>query len=128
MNNNPRNKAKELACRPYTVEVVLDETTDGRPVYMARTPELEGCFGQGETIDDAVNNLYEARVDFIQSLLEDGLPIPNPSILATTTTASLTTTLTLRYKQSDTVNLNDTMQVFRQSEKPLHLFEGAIRA
>jgi predicted RNase H-like HicB family nuclease len=128
MNKNLRNKAKEIASQPYTVEVVLDETTDGQPVYVAKTPELEGCFGQGVTIDDAVKSLSEARIDFIQSLLEDNLPIPSPSILATTTTASLTSTLTLRYRQSDTVNLSDTEQVYEQSIKPLRLYEGTIRA
>jgi predicted RNase H-like HicB family nuclease len=129
MDKKLRNKAKKIASRPYTVEVVLDETTDGRPVYVAETPELGGCFGQGETIDDAVKSLSEARVDYIQSLLEDDLPIPTPSILATTTSASLTFTLTLKYRQNDTVNLSDTKQDYEQSEKTLRLlYEGAIRA
>ena len=127
MNKNLRNKAEKLASRPYVVEVILDETTDGQPVYLAKAPELEGCFGQGETIAEAVKSLSEARVDFIQSLLEDDLPIPGPS-LATTTTASLTFTLTLRYRQSDTVNPGDTMQVYEKFEKPLRLYEGVIRA
>lgn len=127
MNKNLRNKAEKLANRSYIVEVVLDETTDGQPVYIAKTPELEGCFGQGETIDDAVKSLSEARVDFIQSLLEDDLPIPGPS-LATTTTARHTFTLTLRYRQNDTVNPSDTQQVYKQVEKPLRLYEGVIRA
>lgn len=127
MNRNLRNKAKELASRSYSVGVVLDETTEGQSIYVAQTPELEGCFGQGETIDDAVNDLSEARIDFIYSLLEDNLPIPAPSILATKTTASLTSTLTLRYKQSDTVNISDTKPDNAQPEKPLRLYEGAIR-
>ncbi len=124
MNKNLRDKAKNIASQPYVVEVVLDETTDGKPIYVAKTPELEGCFGQGETIDDAVESLQEARVDFIQSLLEDNLPVPGPFI--TTTTTSLSSTLTLRYKQSDTV-LTDKKQDYEQFEKPLRLYEGAIR-
>jgi len=126
MNKNLRNKAQKLASKPYTVEVVLDETTDGQPIYFAQTPELEGCFGQGETIDDAEKNLSEARVDFIQSLLEDDLPIPSPSI--TTTTANETFTLTLRNKQSDTDKISDTLQFYEQSGKTLRLHEDAIKA
>jgi predicted RNase H-like HicB family nuclease len=126
MNKNPRNRAKKLASRPYIVEVFLDETTDGNPVYMAKTPELEGCFGQGETIDEAVKSLSEAREDYIYSLLEDNLPIPSPS-LPITTTASLTSTLTLRYRQSDITNPSDTKVVPEKFEKPLRLYEGIIR-
>jgi predicted RNase H-like HicB family nuclease len=126
MNKNLRNKAKKLACRPYMVEVVLDDTTEGQPIYLAKTPELEGCFGQGETIDEAVKSLSEARVDYIHSLLEDDLPVPCPSCV-TTTTAGLSSTLTLRYRQSDVVNASATEQVYEQFEKPLRLYEGAIR-
>lgn len=124
MDQNHRNKAKKLASRPCFVEVTLDETTDGEPVYVAKTPELDGCFGQGETIDDAVQNLSEARVDFIQNLLEDNFPIPEP--FSTTTTTSLSFTLTLRYRQSDTVNLSET-EPTSDSIKPMLLFEGAKR-
>lgn len=71
-------RAKELANRPYRIKTSIEETTDNQPVYFARVHELEGCFGQGETSEAAIKDLHLAMVDYIESLLEDGLPIPEP--------------------------------------------------
>ena len=60
-------------------QVSLDETTEGEKIYIAKTLELPGCISQGKTADEALVNLSEAREDYILSLLEDGLPIPQPS-------------------------------------------------
>ena len=59
----------------------VDTTTEGNPVYLARALEVEGCFGQGETHEAAIEDLRLALVDFIESLLEDGLPVPEPTPL-----------------------------------------------
>lgn len=75
---NYRELAEKLASRPYDVEVINDQTTDGLPIYMAKTPELRGCMAQGRTIDEAIANLAEARIDYIESLLDDDLPVPDP--------------------------------------------------
>lgn len=74
-------KASKLASRSYLTVVVLDETTDGQPVYLARNPELPNCLGQGVTYDEAVQDLGFARIDYIYSLLEDGLPVPDPTVI-----------------------------------------------
>jgi predicted RNase H-like HicB family nuclease len=95
MNEKWIEQAKELAMRPYFVKVVRDETTDGEPIYLAQVLELEGCFGQGETPEDAVADLKLAMVDYIASLLEDGLPVPNPADLVTTTSSTYGETLTI---------------------------------
>ncbi len=81
-------KAKELARRPYLIATSVDETTEGHPVYFARVLELDGCFGQGETRQAAIEDLRLAMVDFIASLLEDGLPVPEPTPLVTLGTAT----------------------------------------
>ena len=72
-------KAEELARRPYLIRTSLEETTDDQPIYFARVLEMDGCFGQGVTRDDAIADLRSAMVDFIESLLDDGLPIPEPT-------------------------------------------------
>jgi predicted RNase H-like HicB family nuclease len=90
MNMDLRKKAENLAARPYINQVVLDETTTGQPIYVALSPELEGCIAQGETPDEALSNLVSARIDFIQSLLEDSLAIPEPKSTPTITTSSVT--------------------------------------
>ncbi len=76
---NPHEEAQKLAVRPYLVMTTVDETTDGQPVYFARVLEIEGCFGQGESKEQALQDLRAALVDYIESLLEDFLPVPEPA-------------------------------------------------
>jgi len=92
MNERWLQQAKELAMRPYTIKVDRDETTENEPIYLAHVLELEGCFGQGKNPDAAKADLKSAMVDFIASLLEDGLPVPEPAEL--TITISTTTSKT----------------------------------
>ena len=72
-------KAKELAERPYIVVTTFDTTTEDDPIYFSRVFEFEGCFGQGKTREAAIKDLHLAMVDFIESLLDDGLPVPEPT-------------------------------------------------
>ncbi len=116
--NTSLEKAEKLAELPFTVEVELDETTDSQPVYLARILELDGCMSQGETIEQAVENLRLAKIDFIQSLLEDGLPVPKPSILATTTSSLGSVTYTFS-------NQRPSVERFVQ-ERPSRLYEAAL--
>lgn len=76
-----RARAEALAKRPYIIKTSLEESTDSQPIHFAQTVELEGCFGQGETREAAIEDLRLAMVDFIESLLEDGLPVPEPTSL-----------------------------------------------
>lgn len=61
----------------YEIRVYRDEC-DGSLCYMAVHSELPGCMAQGDTPDDAVANLAEARRDYISALLEEGLEVPRP--------------------------------------------------
>ncbi len=72
-------KAEELARRPYLIRTSLEETTDDQPIHFARVLEMDGCFGQGTTRDEAIADLRSAMVDFIESLLDDGLAVPEPT-------------------------------------------------
>lgn len=40
--------------------------------YWVEVPSLPGCFSQGETIDDAMNNVKEAIELHIQGLRDEG--------------------------------------------------------
>jgi len=84
MNERWLQEAQQLAMRPYTIKVERDETTENEPIYLAHVLELEGCFGQGENPEIAKADLKSAMIDFIASLLEDGLPVPRPAELAVT--------------------------------------------
>lgn len=79
MNETLIEQAKKLASRNYIVAVYEDKLSNGTTIYMAKNPELRGCMAQGKTIEDAINNLNEARVDYIYDSLEDGVSVPEPS-------------------------------------------------
>jgi predicted RNase H-like HicB family nuclease len=86
------NKASELAAvlsnRPYLVIVRRDETTDGIPVFVASHPELADCIAQGFTPVEAIEELNHARFDYITSLVDDGLPVPEPGQTHSTMTSA----------------------------------------
>jgi predicted RNase H-like HicB family nuclease len=73
MNALLRTKAEQIASRLYPYLVVRDITTDGESVYIASCLDFEGCIGQGLTPEEAKEDLQAARIDYIYSLLEDGL-------------------------------------------------------
>jgi antitoxin HicB len=58
----------------YPYELVRDE----EGAFVASHSDLQGCLAQGETADEAVVNLDEARQDWISHRFESGLPIPEP--------------------------------------------------
>ena len=63
---------------PYSTVVVRDVTTDGELCYMAYHPELEGCMTHGDTPEEALRNLDEARRLYISALIDEGLEVPLP--------------------------------------------------
>ncbi|HEX6439192.1 MAG TPA: type II toxin-antitoxin system HicB family antitoxin [Candidatus Binatia bacterium] len=44
--------------------------------YWVEVPSLPGCFSQGETIDEAMNNVKEAIELHIQGLRDEGQEVP----------------------------------------------------
>ena len=119
MNPNLMEQATQLAKRPYLVETSLDETTEGELIYLARSPEIEGCIAQGETIEQAQKNLVEARIDYIFSLLEDGLPVPEPAIIPTASTSSAVITVVLPYR----ANLSNKLRHDLSQQSPIYQFD-----
>jgi predicted RNase H-like HicB family nuclease len=85
MSVNLEEQAKELAARPYTIVITRDDTDEEFPYYVVYNPELPRCLADGETIQEALVNLEDARTEYILSLLQDGLPVPPPAMQATTT-------------------------------------------
>lgn len=63
----------------YPIIVQESTYTDGSPCYEAKHPDLPGCMGQGDSISEAIEDLHHARYLYIESLLEDGLPVPASS-------------------------------------------------
>lgn len=64
---------------PYTTVVRPDQTTEGGTVYLASNPELPGCMAHGQTPEEALQNLADARELYIRTALERGIAVPMPS-------------------------------------------------
>lgn len=50
--------------------------------YSAYVPDLPGCISTGKTIEDTEINIKEAIELYVDTLRDDGQPIPEPSIKA----------------------------------------------
>ncbi len=53
--------------------ILIPDETGG---YNVEVPSLPGCFTQGETIDEALENAKDAIDLYIQSLVADGETVP----------------------------------------------------
>ncbi len=56
--------------------VLIEQDEDG--VYIVEVPTLPGCISQGETREEAVENIREAIAAYLESLEAHGDPIPPP--------------------------------------------------
>ena len=57
----------------YSVDVLLEE--DGKGFYVI-VPSLPGCFSQGKTVEEALENIQEAITLHVSSLRKQGQHIP----------------------------------------------------
>lgn len=58
---------------PYRLEIVPDEEGG----YVASYPELRGCVTIGETVGSAAANAENAKSEWLQAALEEGVDIPD---------------------------------------------------
>ena len=56
--------------------VLIEQDEDG--VHVAEVSSLPGCISQGQTRDEAVENIREAIAAYLESLEAHGDPIPPP--------------------------------------------------
>jgi predicted RNase H-like HicB family nuclease len=50
--------------------------------FSAYVPDLPGCVATGDTVEDVETEIGEAIRLHIEGLLEDGLPVPQPTAIA----------------------------------------------
>lgn len=84
-----KSEAEVLANRPYVSLTIRDQTENDTPVYVAYNGELPGCMAQGATIQEALENLAEVRIAYIEHLLDNGLRVPEPTLLGSTSSAQV---------------------------------------
>ncbi|MCC6864888.1 MAG: type II toxin-antitoxin system HicB family antitoxin [Ignavibacteria bacterium] len=58
----------------FRIQIKQDE--DG--IFVAEIPSLPGCISQGNTRIEALTNIKEAAVGYIESLKKHNEPIPPP--------------------------------------------------
>ena len=56
--------------------VLIEQDEDG--IYVAEVPSLPGCISQGQTREEAVENVREAIAAYLESLEAHDDPIPPP--------------------------------------------------
>ena len=61
----------------YDFKVILEPDKDGG--YCVVCPSLEGCYSQGDTIEEALENIKEAILLCLEDMKADGIEIPDPS-------------------------------------------------
>lgn len=61
----------------YPIKITPEE--DG--TFFIEHPDLPGCFSCGDTIDEAIESLKEAKIAWIEMGLEHGDKIPEPKSL-----------------------------------------------
>jgi len=63
----------------YRFLVVIESTETG---YSAYSPDLPGCVATGATREEVEKNMHDAVEMHVQGLLEDNLPVPEPTTFA----------------------------------------------
>jgi predicted RNase H-like HicB family nuclease len=66
----------------YHFAVVVEKDKDG---YFAYCPELQGCYTQGDTYEEAIENIKDAIILHIEDRLANNEPIPTSEIVSLST-------------------------------------------
>ena len=70
-------KIQDYLNLPYNI-ILRHVTDESGEYYFAKVQELPGCVSDGETVDEAFANIYEAMEGWIEVKLNAGYPIPVP--------------------------------------------------
>jgi predicted RNase H-like HicB family nuclease len=70
-----------LAMKNITLPIVIEADADG---YFVSCPPLQGCYSQGDTYEEAVENIKDAIKLHIEDRLSEGEEIPQVSVSLST--------------------------------------------
>lgn len=65
----------------YKFSVVIEKDKDG---YFAFCPELQGCYTQGETYEEVINNIKDAIRLHLEDRIQNGEDIPGTETISLT--------------------------------------------
>lgn len=72
----PERTIEYYEALPYRIELVPDLKEGG---YAVSVPDLPGCISVGETMEQAMKNIEDAKHEWLMAAMEGCLPIPEPS-------------------------------------------------
>jgi predicted RNase H-like HicB family nuclease len=78
------NLSKDLVnakSRVYRFSVVIEKDKDG---YFAFAPDLQGCYIQGDTYEEALENIRDAIRLHVEDRLDSGEEVPQPESVSLT--------------------------------------------
>ena len=78
---------------PYPLRVTPEETTENGLCYLAEHPDLPGCMSHGDSPEEAIGSLAEARKLYITTLLKRRESVPLPSTFLTHSSLQLETAI-----------------------------------
>ena len=64
---------------PYRIEIIPDQYENG---YTASYPELPGCISTGDTVEEALKNIADAKKEWLKAALESNVNIAEPDSFA----------------------------------------------
>ena len=65
--------------RTYRYTIILEREADGG--FHVHCPALKGCHSQGDSLDEAIDNIREAIGVYLESVVAHGEPIPQEDLL-----------------------------------------------
>jgi predicted RNase H-like HicB family nuclease len=69
----PRSKPYNSPMKQLTLPIIVEADADG---YFVSCPPLQGCYSQGDTYEEAVENIKDAIRLHIEDRLADGEEVP----------------------------------------------------
>jgi antitoxin HicB len=70
-----RRDMEYFLSKPYKIEITPASEGD----FVVSIPDLPGCISQGETMEEALKMVDDAKKAWIETALEDGIEIPEPT-------------------------------------------------
>jgi len=67
--------------KSYRLSVVVEKDKDG---YFVFCPELQGCYSQGDTYEEALENIRDAIHLHLEDRMISGEEIPQPELVSLT--------------------------------------------
>ena len=67
-------KSKEIKVLEYQLPIKIEENKEGG--FTAVSPAWSDCYSQGDTLDEAVNEISAVAASLIELYKEEGLKIP----------------------------------------------------